>query len=314
MVYTISKRACVRNVLILVLGLLWLLPLGAGAQSLPNITVCDDCSSDFQFSQAAFSATDLFPGQSEVVYVVNIATEETRVFRVTLIITGGFGDTSLDVNITEISGDPAVISDIAAATTFVKDFNDALIQDVRAEDLDLSFDSALDLIDTPDLPARGFRRELQEGLTERYRTFWQARALELSNVAGSFLDQFFSGNLLKTRFVNVVFEDGTKVRVNIIDSGGELESDVYTIVFVVDVESITADELNFVPLEADDFLSLIGTDMNNDLAQHFRDLAFRFGIPVLWPEDLGGECTTSMSCGIVDGETRCTVRVESCIN
>jgi len=305
MVLTISKRICVRNVqFMLLMGLMWLVPLGAGAQSLPNIDVCNDCSSDLQFSQAAFSATDLFPGQSEDVYVVNVTNEQTRVFRVTLIITGSFGDTSLDISITEISGDPAVLGDIATATTTFRNFNDALIQDIDAEDLDLSFDSALDLIDAGGSSASGLRRELQEELTDYYSCFWRSMITDVTDTIDSLLDKFLAESGLDAEYDIVVFEDGTKVRLKI-EEVGRVASDPLTIIieFDVDLESITAPGLNFVAVEPD-FSRFSASDLDYDLAQELRDLAFLFGIPVVGADDVQ-ECRSSWSCGV----DRCTVTV-----
>ena len=306
MVFAISKRACVRNVqMMLLIGLMWLVPLGAGAQSLPTIEVCNDCSTDLQFSQAAFSASDLFPGQSEDVYVINVTNEQTRVFRVTLMITGGLGDTSLDVNIIEINGDPEMLGDIAAATTIFKDFNDALIQDIDAEDLDLSFDSALDLIDAEGSPASGLRRELQEEMTAFYGTTWRSFITEISNIIDSIIDRFIADIGFDPAFVTVVFDDGTKVRLRIEEFGrnGANPSQIL-FEFEVDVESITAPGLNFVPLEPNEFARFSASDLDNDLAQELRDLAFLFGISVVGQDDVPN-CRSSWTCN----PDRCTVTV-----
>ena len=324
MAFAISKRACLRNVqMMLVIGLIWLVPLGTAAQSLPTIEVCNDCSTDWQFSQAAFSAANPLPNQSEVVYVVNVTTEQTRVFRVTLIIfnSGGGGITpgeiSFDVNVTEITGNPTVLDDVAAAVGLVKDLGDAMIQDIPAEDLQLppGLDSAIDLIG-PDTSSAGLNRGgLENALRLHFDSFWRQQTTGLSDLILRIANRLLGDGLANiSGAIEVVFPDGTKVVVKIV-SIDENPTELFEYIFEFDVNeaSVTAPGISIFPQNSGQFSGFSASDLDNDLYQHLRDLALRFGIPVLWPDDLSGNCSTSMSCGIVEGETRCTVTVESCI-
>jgi len=304
MVFAISKRACVRNLqMMLVLGLMWLVSLGAAAQSLPTIKVCNDCSTDWQFSQAAISASNANPNQSDVVYVVKLTTEQTRVYSVSIFMyTGPFGEIDFHYSVTEISGDPAVLGDIAAATTIFKDFNDALIQDFDAEELDLSFDSAIDLIGDENSAAGGFRRELQEKLTDYYSGFWRSMITDATDTIDSLLDKFLAESGLDAEYDIVVFEDGTKVRLKI-EEVGRVASDPFTIIieFDVDVDSVTAPGTNFVPVTPGQFEGFSGSGLDNDLSEQLRDLALLFGVTILGSNE--PNCSTTWHCD----KDRCTL-------
>ena len=241
MVFAISKRACVRNVqMMLVLGLIWLVPLGAAAQSSPTIEVCNHCNTDWQFSQAALSASNPIPDQWKDVYVVNIKTEQTRAYRVIMFMDDfdDFGNIVFDVNVTGISGNPGVLGDIAEAITVVKDFEDELIQNVPAEELNLPFDSAIDLVG-PDSGITQFNRDaIQNELTQRYRTFLRARLFESMDIASSLVNRFFANLTITIDNVVVVFEDGSQVTLDIENVGAELESNLLTVKFEVDETSV----------------------------------------------------------------------------
>lgn len=303
MFLSIFNRVSIRRIeLVLTLVLVGFFPLGVVGQSLPTITVCNDCSADWQYSQAALAASDLlYPDQPENVYVVNVLSQETRVYQLTLTIvsSGGFGD-SFDVRITPVNGDPAMLADITSVVTAIANFQEELGKELNAEELGLSFDSAVDLAGST-----GLQRELQNTLTNHYDTFWNAAIFELTDIADSLFDRLIAETGIETESVTVKFEDGTSVRVIITKVGRDL-SDWKSIIveFDVDLESLTAPGANFVPIGDEEFSSFVGTDLDYDLAQELRDLAFLFGVPVVGAQD-AQDCTSSWRCDV----SRCTVTV-----
>jgi len=290
----------------LVLACLW--PVVAGAQvDDPTITVCDECSSDFQYSNAAVEAAGLLPGETKDVYVVNISARQTRAYRVTLTVFGTSGEMTFDINVVSIDGEPALMSDLADALQGIKDFHDAVIQDVPAEELDLPFDSALDLIGGGSGDANRIR--LQQRLEDHFNGIFSQFAVHFNDfvrMAGGIFGaspSFPFGDVI----VRVNFPNGTTLRVSVViakdptDNGFDLEFDVD-----VDMESIRGPDGQFIPLEPAHLSGYELTTQDSGFAEAFLDLIRRFDIDVIQFGDSGGACTTTSFTCTVD---RCTVTV-----
>src|SRR6056297_1133287 len=299
----------------LALACLW--PAVAGAQADdPTITVCNDCSSGFQYGDAAAQAAQFewyssFIPESDDVYVVNIEANQTLAYMVTRtqIDPDPFviGDETMELNAVPIDGDPALMLDLADALQGIKDFHDAVIQDIPAEELDLPFDSALDLVGGG---GGDFNRVvLQHGMEDHFNGIFSQFSVHFNDfvrMAGGIFGaspSFPFGDVI----VRVNFPNGTTLRVSVViakdptDNGFDLEFDVD-----VDMESIRGPDGQFIPLEPAHLSGYELTTQDSGFAEAFLDLIRRFDIDVIQFGDSGGACTTTSFTCTVD---RCTVTV-----
>jgi len=306
----------------LVFAIVWLWPIVASAQDdLPTITVCNDCSSEFQYGQAAVQAANLFPGETEDVYVANISALETMAFRISLMTTvQPSGDLGIDISAMPISGDPAVNDDLLDAMAIIDGMKSAMVEDVPADRLELpaEIDSALDLIgpEGPEgHPASRNRRIFQNRLTEYYRDDWRQRMIGARDGVERALERFFGESGINLNgIVEVIFDDGTKVRIRVVSIDQDM-SDPTEIVITFEVveESVSAPGID-PPLR---FYELSDYDEEGiadpDLAVELGELLRRLG--ALVEGSFGGSCSTTMTCSEVpDGaggvETRCTATAD----
>ena len=309
---TIRMRACVRKTpIMLVLSLFWLWSIVVSAQDdPPTITVCNDCSAELEYSQAALWASELFAGQSEDVYVVNIPDGQTHVFRVTLtIVTLPSGDQSFEMVATQIAGEPGTIDDINEAVDIVKNFADAMVQDIPADDLELSpqFDSALDLIGPETGSAGLFRVTLENALTEYYGEFWRQQLLAVRDIVTRLIERFLPhAGPVFSQFVTVVFDDGTRVRIKIVSIGPDVSEPTKLIVeFSTDPKSVTAPGINGFPQYPGQVSAFSAAGVDADLSQALLDLMRRFEIDVVQNGHIAEDCETTWTCSL----ERCTVTV-----
>ena len=313
-------------------ALVWLWPVVAGAQfDDPTITVCNDCSSGFQYSHAAVQAAefefdDAFLGGSDDVYVVNIAASQTLAYRVTRTMIDPdptfFGDETLETTATPIDGEPALMLELADALQAIRDFHDAVIQDIPADELDLPFDSALDLVGGGLGDVNRIR--LQQAMEARFNATFSEFAVHFNNfvrMVGGIFSVQTSLPAPGTGFVRVNFPDGTTLRARVeaapdpTDSGVDLEFDVD-----VDMESIQGPNGEFIPLSAAHLVDFEFTTPDPGLSQAFQDLLRRLGADVEDAPPGGGgagscETTTCVSAGVDDNGVpifRCTLSIGDC--
>ena len=309
---TIFQWACMYKAqTLLMLGVLCLMPFSAGAQAFPTITLCNQCSAEWEYRKTALWSSDLSPGQSEEIYIVNFSVSQVRAYRVGLTIADpDSGDRTFDVDVTAINGDPVVLDDIVAAVDIVNNPQDERGQAVRAEELGLSHgpDSALDLIGPVPGSASLNQRAVENALTGHYRNF-RPQPISGAKTFDQILDQFLAyRNLIIDKAVAVRFGDGTKVRVNVEEIGRDLSDPTKIITtFDTDVSSITAPGISEVPKSPGQFSGFSASGLDSNLAAQLRDLAFRFEIALVGPDD-AEECTTTIRCELMEfgGETSCT--------
>jgi len=300
----------------LALACLW--PAVAGAQADdPTITVCNDCSSGFQYGDAAAQAAQFewyssFIPESDDVYVVNIEANQTLAYMVTRtqIDPDPFviGDETMELNAVPIDGDPALMLDLADALQGIKDFHDAVIQDIPAEELDLPFDSALDLVGGG---GGDFNRVvLQHGMEDHFNGIFSQFSVHFNDfvrMAGGIFGaspSFPFGDVI----VRVTFPDGTTLRASVMiakdptDSGFDLEFDPD-----VDMESIRGPEGESIPLEPAHLSAFDLTTANTDFHQAIAELLGRLGAELVFigGGSSGGSCTTT--CTHDGNVTTCTL-------
>jgi len=308
-----------------VLALLW--PMAAGAQhEEPTIAVCNDCSSAFQYSQAAIEAAplDTFPSGSADVYVVNLVDLDTLAYRVTRTMIDPdpaiFGDETFEANATPIDGDPVLMAELADTLQGMEAFFDAIVQDIPGEELDLPFDSALDLVGGGEGDANRIR--LQQALENRFNQTFSQFAVHFNNfvrMTGSFfgVQNAFPGP--GNGFVRINFPDGTTLRARVetapdpTDNGVDLEFDID-----IDMESIQAPDGQFIPLTSGHLSGFELTTPDPGIRQALRDLLRRLGAdvePLEGGSPPGGSCTTTTCVATTeDGFTLyfCSESVSSC--
>ena len=313
MAYAFSNVARIdyaRN--LVALTLLWLMPLSVESQELPTVKVCNDCSSDLQYGQAALLASTLPSDQSEDIYVVNIWDDETRVYRVTLAVDDSvLGDTKFDVHVAETYGDERVLDDIAVALEIVHSLREVMMTKVTPGDLDLlpGIDSAIDLVGPKDSGAGGYRRQVQNSLTQFYERSWQAQEI-FGQVEISFASHL---NLLVSRFMSesrffdnrvlrLQFDDNTEVLIDFESIGRDLSAlNNFIFVFEINENSITAPGLIAIPQSPGEFSGFAISGLDNQLSKQLRELMDRLGVGLDGPADVEA-CTTSFTCERVGGK------------
>jgi len=314
-------------------ALVWLWPTVAGAQvDDPTITVCNDCSSAFQYSHAAVQAAEFefdgaFPGGTDEVYVVNVAAGQTLAYRVTRTMIDPdpflFGDETFETTATPIDGEPALTFELADALQAIKDFHEAVIQDIPAEELDLPFDSALDLIggNMGDF----YRRDLENALRERFAAFENTLLLATEGfsrmVSGVIFGEASFGDV-GDGDVLITFPDETSLQVQV-DTVNDLSgSDGFLFRVDADTGSISVPGMRTVPIAAAELQGLEFTTPDPGLSQEFQDLLRRLGADVQGPPPGGGgggpgTCTTTscVEAGVDDEGNpifRCTQSISDC--
>lgn len=292
----------------LVLACLW--PVVAGAQvDDPTITVCDECSSDFQSSNEAVEAAGLLPGETKDVYVVNISARQTRAYRVTLTVSGTLGEMTFNISVVPIDGDPFIVDDLVAAMEIIKNMNDAMTQDLPADELDLpaNIDSALDLVG-PDNGTAGLNRiQFENSLTEFYKGFWNQQMISVVDTVERIIDKFLAeSDLNLSGAVEVVFEDGTRVRVKVVSRDQDMSDPTELVItFDTDEDSVTAPGLSGVPQQPGHLGDFDFTTPDPDLWRELEQLIDRFGVEILGSGHSGENCTTTFTCSV----DRCTLTV-----
>lgn len=295
--------------IMLFLSFVWLCPLEASAQNdrPTTVAVCNDCVSDFQYSQAAVWAAELVSGHSVDVYVVNIPIRQTLAYRVAVTIIDTIsGDVTFEVTTSPISGDSVLMSELVDALQATKDFHDAVIQDIPAEELDLPFDSALDLVGGGLGDANRIR--LQQGLADRFSGFETTFQLALEGlsrmVSGIIFGEAGLGDVGDGK-VLITFPDATTAEVRV-DTVNDLSaSDGFLFNIEVDMESIRGPEGQFIPNQAGHLIDFNFTTSDQDLARDLERLIGRLGINIIGSGDSGQNCTTTFTC---NGD-RCTLTV-----
>ena len=315
-------------------ALVWLWPVVAGAQfDDPTITVCNDCSSGFQYSHAAVQAAefefdDAFLGGSDDVYVVNIAASQTLAYRVTRTMIDPdptfFGDETLETTATPIDGEPALMLELADALQAIMDFHEAVIQDIPAEELNLPFDSALDLIGGSEGSMADFyRRDLENALRERFASFETTLLLAAEGfsrvVSGVIFGEASFGGV-GDGDVLITFPDGSSLWVQVDTVNDLSSSEGFSFRVDADTGSITVPGMRTVPIAAAELEGLEFTTPDPGLSQEFQDLLRRLGADVEDPPPGGGDpgiCTTTtcVSAGVDDNGVpifRCTTSISNC--
>ena len=310
----------------LVLFSLVVLSSDASANSDPIVIVCNDCNSTPQFNHAATGAIPFDGSFSSVneVYVVNIVSEEARALRVSTTTIDPdpffFGDEVTTTTVESISGDPAMMQSLVELYQAVHDFWAALASDVPTEELDLEFDSALDLIGGP-LAARNLR-ELENALRSRYEAEmnqFSTRINELFAVAFGFFNVRSPLFNPGSGYVEIVFPDGSTIIAQV--NAKENLEDRSELIFVasLDLTTIRAPGQNWIPFSAAELEGFDFSTRNPELSQEFQDLLRRLGAEVRAPGGSSGSefCTTTISCSPNTGspdepEWRCQVSIEDC--
>jgi len=293
----------------LALTCLW--PAVAGAQiDDPTIAVCNDCSADFQYGQAAMQATNLFPGETKDVYVVNISAMETMAFRISLITTvDPSGDLGIDISVVPIAGDPFIVDDLVAAMEIIKNMKDAMTQDVPADALDLpaNIDSALDLVGPEGSAASLNRRTFENSLTEHFRSFWQQQMIVAVDSVARAVERFLAESGINfSGIVEVIFENGTRVSVKVESINQDISDPTELVIkFDTDEESVTAPGFLGIPLQPGELDDFDFTTPDPDLARELEQLIDRFGLDILGSGHSGENCTTTFTCSV----DRCTLTV-----
>lgn len=264
-----------------------------------HIALCNTCSTSLDYSQKAVQ-TDLIPGQTKDVYVVNIERNETRVFQVEVMLTGsGFGDQGINLAVTPISGNSATLSDINAATDKIQEMDSKLNSSISAQDLGIlnNHSSAIDLVGPSN--AGLARNNLKNRLQEHLRDFWSAQTISLADSIKAVLDKLIGeGAIGANGAVITTYPDGTKVivRIKSIDWAINIAWDTDIVFdFEVDQDSVTHEDLGAVPQDPSEFYGLNQGGLEPDIARALSDLAFRFGIDVSSPSNPEA-CNTTMTC------------------
>lgn len=320
--------ACLRKVpLMLVLGLIWLWPYVASAQDdLPTITVCNDCSSGYQYADAGAQAAQFewaggWVPESDDVYVVNVPARQTLAYRVTrtridpdpFII----GDEILQLDVEPIDGDPGLLDDLAAAIDVVSDFGGAITENIPADELILppEIDSALDLLG-PEAGPGGLRRDaFERALTQYFSSFWQQQSISFQGIVGRLVNKILGQlNLPGGSAVTIVFGDGTSIDVLITAMDQDITDFEIQLRFDVLEDTVLAPGVLLIPLQAGQLDDYTVSSDDPDLAAELQELLQRLGAALVFVGggSGGGNCTTTMSCSDDGGETRCTVTVSGC--
>jgi len=313
-----------------VLALLW--PLAAGAQhEEPTVAVCNHCTTGFDFSRAAAEAAEFeygngIPGETDEVYVVNIGDSQVLAYRVSRTLfdpdPSRVGDESVETTVTPIQGDPGFLDALQSAMQVIVSLSDPTVQDIPADELDLPFDSALDLIGPVPGSASLNQRTLENSLTNFFDDFWRQQLVALTDLVKRVVERFlFDEGLVELLDeVIVVFGDGSIVRVEVESIAQELDDPVdINIRFEVDADSVQVPGQAAVPLFPEELDGFSFTTPNPGLSQNLRDLLRRLGADISGPPGGGpdGTCTTtSCSDAGVDEQGNpvfsCTTSVGDC--
>jgi len=199
-----------------------------------------------------------------------------------------------------------------------------VIQDIPAEELDLPFDSALDLIGGSVGDSNRIR--LQQAMEGRFNETFSEFAVHFNNfvrLVGGIFSVETSFPAPGTGFVRVNFPDGTTLRARVetapdpTDNGVDLE-----FYGDVDPESIQGPNGEFIPLSGAHLVGFEFTTPDPGLSQEFQDLLRRLGADVQGPPPGGGgggpgTCTTTscVEAGVDDEGNpifRCTQSISDC--
>jgi hypothetical protein len=283
----------------------------ASAQS-DEITVCNTCTSNVQYSQHAIASHEIIAGQPTDVYVVNLNTQQVRPFTVELTITSsGFGgEEGIAVNVVPITGNQNKLNDINTAMTVVEDIENELSRGISAAELGLTeyHNSAIALIGPG--ASELHRLRLRNSLQRHLNGFVESTAIDLADSIKGAIDKFLTSKGINSNgAVIVTYPDGTKVivRIKSIVWTAALSFDSELVFeFEVDLSSINHETIAAFPQNASSFSGFTENDLAPDLVRALQDLALRFGIEVSSPENPQA-CSTNMVCNSSIDNGQCTI-------
>lgn len=291
---------------------------GVFAQTLPAVSVCNNCYSDASFEhraeQASLASRPLFEGL-DYVYVVNLSSEEVRYFQVDRWmeyalapysqgnkLSYNYGSARADA--VEIAGEPSVLAAIGQAIDATKDFSNQVAQGISADELGLPFDSAIALIGPDSSPAGLNRNALKNMLRQHLSGILQTLRISMTDLAQRALSTLISDSSVNwLSNVTVEFPDGTLVEIEIVNILDSLYGNV-GFHFEVRVETIAGPGLPAVPLNADQFAGFQYSGSGVTVAE-LINLALRYNIPV---NHSGSGGSGEMECEVDGDKIRCTVR------
>jgi len=282
-----------------------------------SIETCSQCSG-FQLMQAAIDAAQfaspfLQPVQTAGVYVINPLDRIVQFYLVTQIYTDPdpalLGDESLATDAVATPGDPAIIADVHTVFAALDDFQQFMTQNESADELDLPFDSALDLVGPVDSTAGLNRTILQNRLESRSDQFFNDLIIQGSSFLGDIFGGVFSdAGVVDGNTFWLEFGDGSTVKIEIVQvSEDPTEFANLNIEFDVleDTAQVTG-QIDGIPQSPGQLSNFSITTPNIGLSNAFRDLIRRLGVGF---DDSGpvGECST-ITCVAEppNGTPRCT--------